>query len=141
MVKKITTICYTGFIQHRNVTDRWTELLYQHRSSVCWRAIKTISWLLNIASTRVNSHHHRHYHHHFISNVLSWNRRYMSFNIYNGDALNSGPSVRPFGTSRCCIEIEMVWHNIIILSSACDSPIILVFPLLKIRRRWVQWGK
>jgi len=37
------TIRLAVFIQYRNVTDRRTDLLYQYRASVCWRAIKIVS--------------------------------------------------------------------------------------------------
>ena len=43
-VKNTMTICKAVFIQYRNVTDRRTDrqtnVLYQYRESVCWRAIK-----------------------------------------------------------------------------------------------------
>ena len=43
-VKKTVTICSAVFIWYRNVTDgradRWTDLIYQYRASVCWRTIK-----------------------------------------------------------------------------------------------------
>jgi len=40
---KTVTKCYAVFIWYQSVTDRQTdgrtELLYQYRASVCWRAI------------------------------------------------------------------------------------------------------
>jgi len=44
--RTVKTLFKAVFIQYRNVTDgrtdRQTDLLYQYRASVCWRALKTV---------------------------------------------------------------------------------------------------
>jgi len=36
--------------EHNGQTDRRTDLLYQYRASVCWRAIKMVlvNWIFNV---------------------------------------------------------------------------------------------